>query len=87
MIVEVNIRNSRMFEVKGAMQPLSILHAQPVPFLRDLLAVLAEAFLLTGSIALLRPSLVLRPRLCRALALRRIAILLTLAFGAPPVFT
>src|SRR5215467_280779 len=84
VIVEANIRNSRMFEVEGTMQPLAILQAQPVSFLRDLLAVLAEAFLLTGPITLLRPSLVLRPRLCRALALR-IAFLFTLTFGAPPV--
>jgi len=75
-----------MFEVEGTMQPLAILQAQPVPFLRDLLAVLTEAFLLTGPITLLCPSLVLRPRLCRALALR-IAFLFTLTFGAPPVFT
>src|SRR5262249_23210951 len=84
--VEVDIPHSRTFEVERTMQPLTILQAQSVPFLRDFLAALAEAFALTGPIALLRPSLILRPRRCRALALR-IAFLLTLTFGARPGFT
>jgi len=44
-----------MFEVERTMQPLTIRQAQSVPFLRDFLAALAEAFALTGPIALLRP--------------------------------
>jgi hypothetical protein len=79
-----------MFEVERTMQPLAILQAQSVSFLRDLLAALPKAFTLTGPItflgSLLGPPLILRPRLCRALALR-VAILFALTLGARPVFT
>jgi len=75
-----------MFEVERTMQPLAILQVQSVPFLRDLLAVLTQAFALTGPITLLRSPLILRPRLCRALALC-IAFLFSLTFGVRPVFT
>src|SRR5262252_18278 len=86
VIVEVDIRHSCMFEVERTMQLLAILRAQSAPFLRNLLATLTEGFALTGSITLLRASLILRPRLCCALALR-IAFLFTLPFGARLVFT
>jgi len=75
-----------MFEVERTMQPLAILQAQPVPFLSDLLAVFTKAFALAGPITLLRPPLILRPRLCRALALR-IAFLFTPILGTRLVFT